>query len=123
MGAGASAQLPAAVDVATQRRLGGICYLDHRQEAYGDVADPEAVPRERVLAAVAARRLDALSAIFWANLRHFFKVRRTLDGVWVAIPDHEAVERGIAALDRLKKHDGAFDGAFGQQALGGGGAP
>ena len=61
MGAGASAQLPATVDVATQRRLGGICYLDNRQEAYGDVADAEAVPRERVLAEVARRGAEGLA--------------------------------------------------------------
>ena len=103
MGAGASAQLPATVDVATQRRLGGICYLDNRQEAYGDVADAEAVPRERVLAAVAARGLDQLSAIFWQNLRHFFKVRNTLDDTWAKIPNHEAVERGEpGVLPRLQ---------------------
>ena len=106
MGAGASAQLPATVDVATQRRLGGVCYLTHRLEAYGDIADPNAVPRERVLAEAQRRGLDEHGAVFWANLRHFFKVRNGLDDTWAKVPNSEAVERGIAALDRLKKQSG-----------------
>ena len=47
MGAHASKQLPPSVDAETLRRLGGICYLTHRQEAFGDVPDPDAIPRER----------------------------------------------------------------------------
>ena len=87
MGAGASAQLPDVVDVATQRRLGGVCY---DPAAYGDVADPDAVPRARVLAEAARRGFDGRGVVFWRNLRHFFTVRRGLDAVWEAVPNREA---------------------------------
>ena len=102
MGAATSKRLPPSVDPLTLRRLGGACF---EPEAFLDVADPDtgAVPRERVLAEVARRGLDAHNAIFWANLRHFFTVRRGLDGAWAAVPNRRKLETGIEAFDRLKK--------------------
>ena len=103
MGAGAVKQLPPTVDEATQRRLGGACF---DREIYQDLPDPNAVPRDRVLAEVKSRGLDGHGVIFWANLGHFFTVRRGLDEAWAAVPNREAVERGIAACDKVKTRSG-----------------
>ena len=79
MGATLAAQLPPVVDPETLRRHGGVCF---DPAAFADVADPDtgAVPRDRVLAEVTRRGLDARGVLFWENLRHFFTVRRGLDG-------------------------------------------